>query len=89
MHFIPYTMQLNFYKNEYFAKSKIFFQYLKVDNKNAYYLHMLKAQILVNFNLRGEYLIQGLIMLRKNLPTQLSLVLFFFFFKFFVTETKP
>lgn len=46
---------------------------------------MLKAQILVNFNLRGEYLIQGLIMLGKNLPTQLSLVLFFLFF---VTETK-
>lgn len=37
-----------------FAKSKIFFPYLKVDNKNAYYLHMLKAQILINFNLKEE-----------------------------------
>lgn len=51
-----------------FAKSKIFFPYLKVDNKNAYYLHMLKAQILINFNLKEEDWIQGLIMLGKNLP---------------------
>lgn len=36
-----------------FAKSRLF-SYLKVDNKNVYHIHMPKAQILVNFNLRGE-----------------------------------